>query len=62
MGYTCRVQEINDVRPSIVIKVLIFLHENVPAHKGATVIDFISSKTSDCPVLKHPPYSPDLAA
>ena len=43
-------------RPRTVVKLL---HDNAPAHKSATVQEYL--KESGLDVLDHPPYSPDLS-
>jgi histone-lysine N-methyltransferase SETMAR len=35
------------------------LHDNAPAHQSVLVEDFLSKNVT---TLKHPPYSPDMAA
>ena len=35
------------------------LHDNAPAHKSATVLQYLKESVLD--VLDHPPYSPDLS-
>ena len=46
-------------RPFTRIRGIKLLHDNTPAHKSATVQEYL--KESGLDVLDHPPYSPDLS-
>ena len=46
-------------RPPISVCSIKLLHDNAPAHKSATVQEYL--KESGLDVLDHPPYSPDLS-
>ena len=46
-------------RPRIGVCGIKLLHDNTPAHKSATVQEYL--KESGLDVLDHPPYSPDLS-
>ena len=46
-------------RPSTGVLSIRLLHDNAPAHKSATVQEYL--KESGLNVLDHPPYSPDLS-
>ena len=46
-------------RPRTGVHGIILLHNNAPAHKSATVQEYL--KESGLDVLDHPPYSPDLS-
>ena len=46
-------------RPHTGVHGIKLLHENAPAHKSATVQEYL--KESGLDVLDHPPYSPDLS-
>ena len=46
-------------RPRIGVRGIKLLHDNAPAHKSATVQEYL--KESGLDVLDHPPYSPDLS-
>ena len=45
-------------RPRTGVRGIKLLHDNAPAHKSATVQEYL--KESGLDVLDHPPYSPDL--
>ena len=47
-------------RPSTGVQGIKLLHDNAPAHKSATVQEYL--KESGPNVLDHPPYSPDLSS
>ena len=47
-------------RPRTGVGGIKLLHDNAPAHKSATVQEYL--KESGLHVLDHPPYSPDLSA
>jgi histone-lysine N-methyltransferase SETMAR len=38
----------------------LLLHDNAPAHKSATTTEFVTD--SNMIIVRHPPYSPDLAS
>ena len=46
-------------RPRTGVRGIKLLHDNAPAHKSATVQEYL--KESGLDVLDHPPYSPDLS-
>ena len=46
-------------RPRTGVRGIKLLHDNAPAHKSATVQEYL--KESGLNVLDHPPYSPDLS-
>ena len=46
-------------RPHTGVRGIKLLHDNAPAHKSATVQEYL--KESGLDVLDHPPYSPDLS-
>ena len=46
-------------RPHTRVHSIKLLHDNAPAHKSATVHEYL--KESGLDVLDHPPYSPDLS-
>ena len=46
-------------RPRTGVRSIKLLHDNAPAHKSATVQEYL--KESGLNVLDHPPYSPDLS-
>ena len=46
-------------RPRTGVRGIKLLHDNAPAHKSATVQEYL--KESELNVLDHPPYSPDLS-
>ena len=46
-------------RPRTGVRDIKLLHENAPAHKSATVQEYLIESWLD--VLDHPPYSPDLS-
>ena len=46
-------------RPCTSVRGIKLLHDNAPAHKYATVQEYL--KESGLDVLDHPPYSPDLS-
>ena len=46
-------------RPHTGVRGIKLLHDNAPAHKSATVQEYL--KESGLAVLDHPPYSPDLS-
>ena len=46
-------------RPRTGVRGIKLLHDNTPAHKSATVQEYL--KESGLDVLDHPPYSPDLS-
>ena len=46
-------------RPRTSVRSIKLLHDNAPAHKSATVQEYL--KESGLDVLDHPPYSPDLS-
>ena len=46
-------------RPCTSVRGIKLLHDNAPAHKSATVQEYL--KESGLNVLDHPPYSPDLS-
>ena len=46
-------------RPRTSVSGIKLLHDNAPAHKSATVQEYL--KESGLDVLDHPPYSPDLS-
>ena len=46
-------------RPRTSVRGIKLLHDNAPAHKSATVQEYL--KESGLDVLDHPPYSPDLS-
>ena len=46
-------------RPRTSVRDIKLLHDNAPAHKSATVQEYL--KESGLDVLDHPPYSPDLS-
>ena len=46
-------------RPCTGVRGIKLLHDNTPAHKSATVQEYL--KESGLDVLDHPPYSPDLS-
>ena len=46
-------------RPRTGVRGIKLLHDNAPAHKSATVQEYL--KESGLYVLDHPPYSPDLS-
>ena len=46
-------------RPRTGVRGIKLLHDNAPAHKSATLQDYL--KESGLDVLDHPPYSPDLS-
>ena len=46
-------------RPCTGVQGIKLLHDNAPAHKSATVQEYL--KESGLDVLDHPPYSPDLS-
>ena len=46
-------------RPRTGVRGIKLLHDNAPAHKSATVQEYLKESRLD--VLDHPPYSPDLS-
>jgi hypothetical protein len=46
-------------RPRTGVRGIKLLHDNTPAHKFATVQEYLKESLLD--VLDHPPYSPDLS-
>ena len=53
-------KRIHRVRPVAFCSRDIFsLHENAPAHKAASVCQFLTPK--NVTILQHPPFSPDLS-
>ena len=46
-------------RPRTGVRGIKLLHDNIPAHKSATVQEYL--KESGLDVLDHPPYYPDLS-
>ena len=46
-------------RPRTGVRGIKLLHDNAPAHKSATVQEYLKKYWLD--VLDHPPYSPDLS-
>jgi len=53
-------KRIQRVRPAaFCCRVCFLLHDNAPAHKAASVCQFLTQK--NVTILYHPPYSPDLS-
>ena len=48
-------------RPHTGARSIKFLHDNAPAHKSATVQEYLKESGLGLDVLDHPPYSPDLS-
>jgi transposase len=47
------------VRPGLLTKGLLLLHDNARPHSAAAAVNLLNSWGSE--ILPHPPYSPDLA-